>query len=194
MLLSTTNKSYRSFFLVRGNPFLLARSSNIKFPVAPELIIAITFYSPLLVSIIILILNTGTQLAKLICYFSLQAVKLYSPGIPFTRRFYRFPKFFLACYNYTDRVSNKGFRNVGFISSSTRAYRGLRSLYIYKYYYNRSSQPQKLVVLVSKDTIRLRLSLKRRPNNRCRSKLSSLGIYISISYTPRTFRSNRIYS
>ena len=194
MLLSTTNKSYRSFFLVRGNPFLLARSSNIKFPVTPKLIITITFYSPLLVSIIILILNTGAQLAKLICYFSLQAVKLYSPSIPLTRRFYRFPKSFLTCYNYTDRVSNKGFRNVGFISSSTRAYYKLYSLGIYKYYYNRFLQPQEFVVLVSKDIIRLRLSLRRGPNNRYRSKLSSSGIYIFVPYTPRTFRSNRIYS
>ena len=194
MLLSTTNKSYRSFFLVRGNPFLLARSSNIKFPVTPKLIITITFYSLLLVSIIILILNTSAQLAKLICYFSLQAVKLYSPGIPLTRRFYRFPKSFLVCYNYTDRVSNKGFRNVGFISSSTRAYYKLYSLGIYKYYCNRSSQPQELVVLVSKDTIRLRLSLIYRPYNRYRSKLSSLYRHASIPYTLRTRLSNRIYS
>ena len=195
MLLSTTNKSYRSFFLVRGNPFLLARSSNTKFPVAPELIIAITFYGLLLVSIIILILNTGTQLAELICYFSLfWAIKLHSPGIPLTRRFYRFPKFFLACYNYTDRVSNKGFRNVGFISSSTRAYRGSRSLYICKYYYNRSLQPQELVVLVPKDTIRLHPFLIYGPYNRCRSKLSSLYRHASIPYTLRTRLSNRIYS
>ena len=194
MLLSTTNKSYGSFFLVRGNSFLLARSSNIKFPVAPKLIITITFYSPLLVSIIILILNTGTQLAKLIYYFSLQAIKLYSPGIPLIRRFYRFLKSFLACYNYTDRVSNKGFRNVGFIFSSTRAYRRLHSLYICKYYYNRSSQPQELVALVPKDTIRLYPFLIYRPYNRYRSKLSSLYRYTSIPYTFRTRLSNRIYS
>ena len=59
MLPSTINKSYGSFFLVRGNSFLLAKSSNIKFPVAPKLIIALTFYSPLFILIVILILNTG---------------------------------------------------------------------------------------------------------------------------------------
>ena len=59
MLLSTINKSYRSFFLVRGNHFLLAKFSNIKFPVTPKLIITLTFYSLLFISIIILILNTG---------------------------------------------------------------------------------------------------------------------------------------
>ena len=194
MLLSTTNKSYRSFFLVRGNSFLLARSSNIKFPVAPKSIITITFYSLLLVSIIILILNIGIQLAELICCFLFQAIKLHFPGMPLIRRFRRFPKSFLACLSYTDRVSNKGFRNVGFVFSSTRTYYRSRSLYIYKYYYNRSSQPQELVVLVPKDTIRLHPFLIYRPYNRCRSKLSSLYRHASVPYTLRTRLSNRIYS
>ena len=193
MLLSTINKSYRSFFLVRGNPFLLAKSSNIKFPVAPKLIIALIFYSLLFISIIILILNTGAQLAELICYFPFQAIKLHSPGIPLTRRSRRFPKSFLACLSYTDRVSNKGFRNIGFVFSSIRAYYTLYSLYICKYYYSRL-QLQKLVVLVPKGTIRLRLFLRYRPYSYYRSKLSNLYIRVFVLYISRTRLSNRIYS
>ena len=64
---------------------------------------------------------------------------MYSPGMLLTRRFRCFPKSFLTCLSYTDRVSNKGFRNVGFVSSSTRAYYRLRSLCICKYYYSRSN-------------------------------------------------------
>ena len=56
--------------------------------------------------------------------------------MPLTRRFRRFPKSFLAFRNYTDRLSNKGFRIIGIISSSTRAYYRLRSLGICKYYYS----------------------------------------------------------
>ena len=166
---------------------------NIKFPVTSKLIIILTFYSLLLVLIIVLILNTDIQLVKLIYYF-FQAVQLYSFSISLTKRFRRFPKSFPAYYIYIDRVSNKGFRSIGFIFSSIRIYYSLRSLYISKYYYNRFLQLQEFIILVSKDTIRLRLSLKYSLNSYYYSKLFSLNIYISISYIFYTLYSNRIYS
>ena len=49
-------------------------------------------------------------------------------------------------------------------------------------------------MLVLKDTIRLYPFLRYRPYNYRRSKLSNLYIRVSIPYTFRTFRSNRIYS